>query len=93
MPKPEKRKPDFYLSAKNMDTGRKGRCGAAWKNDDGSISIVLDPWVVLQGNGPAETTFSLVLFENKPWEKREAEAEASPAKGYSAPLDEDDIPF
>ena len=37
------RKPDFILSVKVKDTTSTRRCGVAWKNPDGSISIKLDP--------------------------------------------------
>jgi hypothetical protein len=41
------RKPDYRLSAMNKDTDEKGRVGAAWKNEDGTISVVLDPFITL----------------------------------------------
>jgi hypothetical protein len=37
------RTPDFVLKAMNKATGSKtGKVGAAWQNEDGSISLVLD---------------------------------------------------
>lgn len=44
------RKPDFRLKALDKDTDVKGSVGAGWLNDDGSISVVLNPWVVLNAN-------------------------------------------
>jgi hypothetical protein len=41
------RKPDYVLSVKVKDTTSKRRCGAGWLNDDGSVSIQLDPCTVL----------------------------------------------
>ena len=43
--------PDFHLSAIHKPSGRSaGKLGAGWMNNDGSVSIVLDPCVVLSGN-------------------------------------------
>lgn len=44
------RKPDYDLSAMNKHTDEKARVGAAWKEDDGSISIVMTPFVTLQSS-------------------------------------------
>lgn len=44
------RTPDYDVKAMRKDTEQKARVGAAWKNEDGSISIVLDPFVVLEGH-------------------------------------------
>ena len=41
------RRPDFRVSAYNKVTQRKGEIGAAWRNDNGSINIVLTPCVVI----------------------------------------------
>ena len=41
------RSPDFDLTVWNKETNAKGRVGAAWVNEDNSISIVLNPCVVL----------------------------------------------
>lgn len=42
------RTPDYHLKALNTRTGeRTGKVGAAWKNDDGSVSIKLDMFVTL----------------------------------------------
>ncbi len=64
--KPHRRsnkKPDYDLAAMNKLTGDKNyRCGAAWKNDDGSISIKLDPFVVLDAN---HSGIVITLFERK----------------------------
>ena len=45
----------------NKDTNVKGYIGAAWKNDDGRISIVLDPFV--QINGSPDLVISLFPIE------------------------------
>lgn len=46
------KKPDYSIGAldKTRDV-RQPKIGAAWKNADGSISLRIDPFVVLQG-GP-----------------------------------------
>lgn len=42
------RTPDYHLKALNTRTGeRTGKVGAAWENDDGSVSIKLDMFVTL----------------------------------------------
>lgn len=90
------RKPDYYLSAKNMDTSVKGRCGAAWKNDDGSISIVLDPWVTLQSPGYSWSKIAIALYPNDGEEgfaKRRVGKQLEPAPASGGDLDDDDIPF
>ena len=84
----DRRKPDYNLWAAG-DAG-KGRAGAAWKNDDGSISITLDPYSVLRGKGHAGAPNTIMLYPNDGVQRgRKAE---EPAK---QPLDdlEDDIPF
>lgn len=43
-------KPTHRLKVMNKDSSRKGTAGAGWLNPDGSISITLDPCVVLKGN-------------------------------------------
>lgn len=39
--------PHWDVSYLNKTTERKGRIGAAWNNDDGTISVVLNPLVVI----------------------------------------------
>ena len=42
------RTPDYHLKALNKRTGeRTGKVGAAWRNEDGSVSIKLDMFVSL----------------------------------------------
>ncbi len=60
MAKNKPRRPDFNLSALDKTTEVRGKVGAAWKNDDGTISIRLDPFVVLSGSSNLE----LRLFVN-----------------------------
>lgn len=42
------RKPDFRLKAKSKSLNRQLEVGAAWKNPNGSITIQLESFVVLQ---------------------------------------------
>lgn len=53
-----KRKPDYRLKAMNKATDAKAEVGAAWSNTDGSISIVLNPFVRLDYN----TDLVLTMF-------------------------------
>lgn len=58
------RKPDYRLKAMNKATGVKNRnVGAAWVNEDGSISIDIDAFVVLPG-GP-ELVLTLYPVEHR----------------------------
>lgn len=43
------RKPDFILKAMDKLTNEKSRIGAAWKEDDGSIAIILDRFISISG--------------------------------------------
>jgi hypothetical protein len=47
-PRGAKRRPDYNLAALDRGNEEKGKVGAAWKNVDGSISIRLEPFVVLR---------------------------------------------
>lgn len=49
MTEPSGRKPDFKVKVLNKVTDERGCVGAAWKNDDGSVTILLDYCVVLPG--------------------------------------------
>lgn len=45
------RRPDYKLGALLKDSDRRNvNCGAGWLNEDGSIQLVLDPCVILNGN-------------------------------------------
>lgn len=55
------RKPDYRVAALNKATNVKGNVGAAWINQDGSIAIKLDPFIVLEDS----TNLLLTLFPNK----------------------------
>lgn len=41
------RQPDFHVHAMDKRTDEKARVGAAWQNENGSISVVLNPFTVL----------------------------------------------
>jgi hypothetical protein len=44
------RMPDYRLSALNKSTNEKNNVGAAWKNDNGTISIRVDYCVVIHSS-------------------------------------------
>lgn len=44
------RKPDLWVNAMNKRTDEKRKIGAAWHNEDGSISIALDSFTVLEAS-------------------------------------------
>lgn len=90
MPKGDK--PDFTLWVAN-DHG-KGKAGAAWRNEDGSIGLVLDVWVVLRGRGHAGAQTTIVLYPTSgrgSFEERKKKAAAE--EGGEAEELQDDIPF
>lgn len=55
------RKPDYLMAALNKKTEeRVQRIAVAWKNDDGSITLVLNRFVAL----PTEPEWLFTLFPN-----------------------------
>lgn len=45
------RRPDYKLGAMLKDSDRRNNnCGVGWLNEDGSIQLMLDPCVILNGN-------------------------------------------
>ena len=57
------RKPDYVLKGMNKVTDEKvQKLGAAWSNEDGSISLVIDRFVVL----PTDSAWVYTLFPIKP---------------------------
>lgn len=58
------RTPDFEAKALNKENNRSHRVGAAWLNDNGSISIEIDEFVTLSGK---DKYMALTLF---PWETK-----------------------
>lgn len=55
------RTPDFVLKVLDKETGiRSGKIGCAWKDEDGGLTIQLDPCVTL----PSRPTLLIRLFPN-----------------------------
>lgn len=93
--KPAPRQPDYTVNCLNKQNEAKGKIGAAWTNEDGSIRIVLDPFVVL----PPSHLAVITLFKTGNYQKREtkprprtAADSLDDAEGGGAPSD-DDVPF
>ncbi len=59
--------PDYRIGVLNKMTDRRGVIGAGWKNDDGSISLVFNPCVVIDGNN---TDLAIRLFDREETEKK-----------------------
>jgi len=85
------RQPDFHVSALRRGTqGRydckNNRIGGAWKNEDGTIDILLDCFIKLEQQGD----LSIKLFSN-----RRKSAEAPPSETHYPQTEgfDDDIPF
>lgn len=53
------RKPDYRVGALNKRTNAKGRVGGAWLNPNGTISMVLDPFIVLTQEGNNDLLITL----------------------------------
>ena len=85
---PSGRKPDYQLWVANEHG--KGRAGVAWNNDDGSINIVLDTWVVLRGKGHVGSQTTIRLYPPEELRKGQEPESAKPGKFDDF---EDDIPF
>ena len=58
------RQPDYDVFATHKTFDTKGKIGAAWKNDNGTISIVLNEFTNLQQDGKLLITL-LPRIENK----------------------------
>jgi hypothetical protein len=46
----QQRKPDYILKAMDKITNDKGRIGAAWVEEDGSVSVIVDRFAFLSGS-------------------------------------------
>jgi len=57
-------KPTHRLKVLDKTTAHKTECGAGWQNKDGSISIVLNPCIVMQH----DPNLVFTLFPNTPKE-------------------------
>lgn len=86
--------PDFDLVFLRKATGEKGKVGAGWSNPDGSISVVLNPFVQLEQN--PDVVFR--LFKRTPY----GGSTVQPPKAgvyknqdalKAASTDEDNVPF
>lgn len=55
------RKPDYRVAAMDKKTDAKNNIGGAWINQDSSIAIVLDAFIVIQGS----KDLLITLFPNK----------------------------
>lgn len=89
------RKPDYVLKVLNKDN--EGRCnvGAGWKNEDGSVSIQLNPCVVLQYDPQIVLTLFPKWDEDREKEikkKEKVRTKKTEIKPYQDD-DGDEIPF
>lgn len=55
------RKPDYRVAAMNKVTNAKNNIGAAWINPDGTIAVIFDNFIRIEG-GP---DILITLFPNK----------------------------
>lgn len=76
------RPPEYRLRAFNKVTGKATNVGAGWANENGSVTIVLDPFVVLK----QRAAFSFHLYKTdapvrKPREKTDDGADGAGQTG------------
>ena len=76
------RKPDYQVSALNKGTENKGNVGAAWKNDNGTISIVLNKFVVLNQADDLLITLFPPEFTSQQLKKKYQEAKAAEQQNH-----------
>lgn len=80
------RQPDYSLGALDSSTDEKNpKIGAAWKNEDGTISININDFVVLRGS----KTLYLRLFPTN----RSTPQPSTSKEKYTTQDLEQDIPF
>lgn len=60
--KPKGRKPEFRVAAMDKETDEKNSVGAAWINEDGTITVKLDAFVHLVSS----PNLLITLFPNTP---------------------------
>lgn len=65
--KPKGRKPDWTIRTLNKTTEERGTIGAAWTNQDGSISIQLNSHVIIRQNKDEIIT----MFPERNWQNKE----------------------
>jgi hypothetical protein len=53
-------KPDYWVKGLHKLTSKKGFLGVAWKKDDGSISIAINPFITV----PIDENLVITLFPN-----------------------------
>jgi hypothetical protein len=74
------RQPDFILAIKTKSgPEKKGRVGAGWKNDDGNITLQLNPGIVLSWKDDIFLSLFPADFKAKRVEEPEPEPDPGPA--------------
>lgn len=85
---PRGERPHWELMALNPHTEKRSRVGVGWDQDDGSIQIKLDPFVVLRG----ELELKIRLFRQRAEGFLSPQGGPPPAAPRKPDLD-DEIPF
>jgi hypothetical protein len=92
------KKPTHTLSVLHKETGKRGKIGVAWSDEDGSISIVLEAGVTISW----KDDFIIKLFPKNAdpdhWKKKAREDAverqlAGAAEAGESAASEDDTPF
>ena len=79
------RPPDYNLGCLNRHTEERGTVGAAWKNTDGSIRVIINPFVVLPCPGDCMLTLFPIKAKSassaeprKPFQRKQKPSEVDP---------------
>lgn len=88
---PAGRRPDWIVKCLNKENGDKGDLGVGWTNDDGSVQLIFNPFVVV----PTARHYAIRVFKVDPNERVLGEPPATPSPGPrpAQPQLGDDIPF
>jgi len=85
------RKPDYSVGALNRDTDEKNsKVGAAWRNDDGSIDVQINDFIVIRGS---KTTYLRLFPSQDRSQARLLQTPQEENKAYTTKNLQDDIPF
>ena len=56
------RQPDYRVRAMNKETDGRTEVGAAWTNEDGSIRVVINPYITLSGDDPIRADHEMPIL-------------------------------
>lgn len=81
------KKPDFHIRAIRKGTQEKAEIGVGWKNEDGSIFLKFNPFVVV----PVGADYAITAFP--PWKEGQQDLGLTRTAQMARKFNDDDIPF